>query len=803
MINKIVDLDEAWEEKRINLFPIPYKTKKQTSKINGKSSADYWNTQYPSLKNLKEDISNKIYNLGLIIGYDENNNGFHLGCIDIDAYKTEDEEDRLKTAELIFKAIRENFEGDFFTCKTASGAYHLYFFTSDKIQNSDIDFLDLFSYPEESEYKGITLKDNNRHVEVFCKPESRYIAVPPSKTEQGTYEILEDEVRLLEMKPVTDVKTKLFTALEKSDFILNKEELKELEVEENEDEYNIIDIDADRDQLTENILNCYRKGCMNLFGWALICNFRRGGFSENECYKVFIDLSIDQNLKEVRGWIKDKYSKDINEIAGFNSLKNAIIEHCEEGKVSETIEFFTRYFKKGTKGELLKLYEEYDSNNIFVRQNSIFIKYNSTEWKEAAILSMKLPPKTEEKHLRLLSDFPPEDQYLVCSKFEAKWYYAWTDSLYSNTIDFSDYDVEKRIVKERILSFNKFLVSKNKKGNWENVEKGVNSAIGRNSVLNEVPRCSKSISLFLADTRGKLKENYDEVLKCIAIVDRNEVITKKIRDYNLWNLANNDTKMLLRSDKDDNYLANDFINCSMYMVNLTQKPDGNVTHKSFKDIANFCIYGMDRYKDIKDSQEYMDLINLGFFEHEMPYEYDDVGKFVKHLLTLSGVALSSEGDLKKAVNTITGHLLKNKLVKYKKYSSKDGIFYDHEAKQFTYTVNKQFINIDVKDEEVKISLENLKRFFEITSIRDKSKISELFRWVLFSPLSYSYKELRENAEFFPYLVLQGEKKTGKSTLMEMFRKLYRDDNKLEASSHGRSKHQFASLLARKRMVYSS
>ena len=122
-------------------------------------------------------------NYGILIGYGNSTNGYSIGCIDIDGYKTDpdkpDLELKAKTQKLIYEVLKDI--PNTLQVKTQSGGYHIYIFTRKTQPNTSITSKSLY-YPQDfpiTELQGKNLLDS---IEIFTNQDKKQTVLPGSKT---------------------------------------------------------------------------------------------------------------------------------------------------------------------------------------------------------------------------------------------------------------------------------------------------------------------------------------------------------------------------------------------------------------------------------------------------------------------------------------------------------------------------------------------------------------------------------------------------------------------------------------------
>lgn len=822
MFNKIKDLKEAWEEGIINLYPAAdkgtpgifaangnthsnigfgYSTKDENTKKwletrpeNKQffSHAFFWDkSPFDSFEELIEisnreddDGKSEITGWCVLIGrgsnkdfLKEDDGELRLACIDIDGYKPQNDpnnEIRKRSCDEIYKSISENADFDFFAEKSQGGGYHIWYLTKERVRTKQVSNLQLIKYPKTSEFKNYVLNKETEFIEIFADGGHKYVSCSPT----NKYTFMDTKsVEILKMKPVENINEAIKKALVAGGFIYDIS-LKKEEPKTDTSTYNTSNLEYD--VLIENIMKCYRQGTMNEFGYKLIANLRRAEWDKDKIYSLFKKLPIEQDLKKVRADINQQFSTDMGKISKISGLLEAVEDYCEpKNLIEKTQKFFKEFFQENIEFDIPK-FEKYQTDEMILHENKLFILYDAYYW-----ISQAAGEKIEDECEKSLNSLAENNVfYLVVEQDKMGYHFSWSTNL---------------IAPSRPPNvFNNFL---------DEADSKRNQYIGSSSIYFQISRCKRSISLFLNDIREKINNLKDEGISIQNLLNHNAEIYDYMEYLNECNGINSNTLNEIHY-MNNQYIINDVNIGKMKIIekkNIMEsryntegkqvKPE--IYGESEKEIIGH--FGISKISNLTDilknkTPEEIEVIIRG--EH-YNYIFEDTDELIKKISQNSGTIIGRNDSVKKSMGLVINYIKNSGFYQNKKYCSKDGIFYDNEDKKFKYVVNQEFINIGLDKIAIKKSLVKLKSFFEISSIKDKSKIAEIFRWILFSPYSYSYKEFMNNNIFFPYLILQGEKKTGKSAIMAFFRRLYRDGDELEASSHGRSKHQFASLLGEK------
>ena len=219
LTKQLPDLEETIKQGKINVVPIP-KDKKYPLIKN-------WNNRVYSITEsfnykVKSKKNGKIYeftqvglkyhtgNYGILIGYGNKQNGYSVGCIDIDGYKTSDDNPDLdikkETQQLIYEALKDLPNS--IQVKTQSGGYHIYYWTRKTQPDTSITSNSLY-FPKDFKIKNLAGKCINDSIEVFTNQDKKQTVLPGStifhqrKTRQ--YKVISKVNKFSEMDTVDDL----------------------------------------------------------------------------------------------------------------------------------------------------------------------------------------------------------------------------------------------------------------------------------------------------------------------------------------------------------------------------------------------------------------------------------------------------------------------------------------------------------------------------------------------------------------------------------------------------------------------
>jgi len=698
--------------------------------------------------------------------------GLRLACIDIDGYKTKDDPDneiRKRSCDELYKAISENAEFNFFAERSQGGGYHIWYLTKQQVLTKQVHHLQKLMFPEGSEFEGMVInetsntKDRNKEfIEVFSKGGVKYVSCSPTEK----YTFVDDEpIELLKMKPVEDINTELKNALKKAGFIYSldtenvattseKPVKTEKETSKNvEQSYSYEIGDYELSELQRNILNCYRAGNMNSFGYILIANFRRAGYDTDKVYQIFKELPIEQDLAKVRTDINQQYNVRYNTIAGMTGLQGAIDEYCIPEALESTKEFFYNLFQKEMPVDTIcnPMWEELSTDEMILKENKLFIRYDGEYWIKQA-LKQKSP---DEKCFEVLENIEEYNidtlAYLVVMQDKMGYHYGWSHDL--------SFDITPNV-------FQTFL---------DESESNRNKYIGQSVKYFDVTACKNAVSLFLKS----LKAFFEKDTEDNELSSAKEKLAHNARNYDYIKYTerargiSNDTLNKINI-MNNLYVINDSIIKEMKIVEERSiaKPEFTPTGEQLKTdiygeqvadtIGKFAITGLKILKDVlgeKDIKEAEIMSNEGLKK----IRFDATKKFINNIDDSIGVTGRTD-SIKKAILGVMNFIIENKInYEYGFYSSADGIFtHNNELCWFENNRVKE-VERPTKDELNK-AIEVLKRLFKHTSIKDKSKIATIFKWYLSAPFAYLIRDRQINGKYIKFLNLIGESDAGKTAL---------------------------------------
>ena len=154
LTNQIPDLEEHIKQGKINVIPLPKGKKKPyipswNNRVYSLTESFTYTNSYGK-KFTQSGLQYHTGNYGILIGYGNSTNGYSIGCIDIDGYKTNPDNPDLKlkkqTQKLIYEALKDLPNS--LQVKTQSGGYHIYYWTK-KVNPSTKETSNSLYYPQD------------------------------------------------------------------------------------------------------------------------------------------------------------------------------------------------------------------------------------------------------------------------------------------------------------------------------------------------------------------------------------------------------------------------------------------------------------------------------------------------------------------------------------------------------------------------------------------------------------------------------------------------------------------------------
>ena len=187
LCKQLPDLEENIKQGYLNIVPIPKNLKYPL--ISNWNEREYSLTQSFTYENKKGKKFTQVGlqyhtgNFGVIIGYNNTKNGYSIGCIDIDGYTadTEDENEKAiikaETQDLIYNDLK-----DLPNClivQTQSGGYHIYYWTKETEPSTSKTSHSL-SFPKDFKIKELAGKPIKDSIEIFTNHDKKQTVLPAS-----------------------------------------------------------------------------------------------------------------------------------------------------------------------------------------------------------------------------------------------------------------------------------------------------------------------------------------------------------------------------------------------------------------------------------------------------------------------------------------------------------------------------------------------------------------------------------------------------------------------------------------------
>ena len=204
LTKQLPDLEEHIQQGKINVVPL--KRLDKYPLITNWNKRNYSLTEsftYNTRKGNFTQVGLQYHtgNYGILIGYGNKANGYSIGCIDIDGYKTSDDNPDLQikkeTQKLIYEALK-----DLPNCiivQTQSGGYHIYYWTKKTQPDTSITSNSLY-FPKDFKIKKLAGKCLNDSIEVFTNQDKKQCVLPGSKTK-----LKENNFKIRDYKVISEV----------------------------------------------------------------------------------------------------------------------------------------------------------------------------------------------------------------------------------------------------------------------------------------------------------------------------------------------------------------------------------------------------------------------------------------------------------------------------------------------------------------------------------------------------------------------------------------------------------------------
>ena len=169
----IPDIEEQIQEDKIKVIRLKEGMKEPLDK-------DYYNKEV-TLEELKKHTGN----YGIIIGYNNNKNGYSIAVADVDGLTLKEkhnipmekkEEIKQLTKKYIYKSLKEAFPNALIV-KTQSEGYHFYIWNEEEVANVH-DVSKSLTFPEDFPVEELRNKSLEHSIEIFTKFESKQVVLP-------------------------------------------------------------------------------------------------------------------------------------------------------------------------------------------------------------------------------------------------------------------------------------------------------------------------------------------------------------------------------------------------------------------------------------------------------------------------------------------------------------------------------------------------------------------------------------------------------------------------------------------------
>lgn len=619
--------------------------------------------------------------------------------------------------------------------------------------------MEFIKFPEDSEFSEFTLVDkkhegfNKEFIEVLLRKNNKYIVTSPSRIGTGEYRILEDNIEILKMKPVTDMEKTLLEAFIKAGFIFDSEGFEKYQRKKYSEHYELTAVPEDLSELTEHFMLYYEQGQMNNTAFPLICNLRRAGWSKDDTNRFFKNLPINQDMGKIRSYINNKYGTNIKRTAGFKALSESIKEFCKEEHQEKVLSFFGKFFNYGGEANIINRFKEYKSDSYLIDRNILFIKYESDLWIDKV--------KTKNgKTLDLYENDNCKDFYLAVQCRNEEFSYVWTSYQSTKSLNFTK-------------TFDYFL---------DKFDPERNKFIKRKATEYDVTRARGSIDKFL-----NILSSLD-IIELREMLEHNDKICNILLEHRLHNQRNGvlfddvkiDDSNVIRNDKEKNQICR---------VKIKTKADGEI-EESIEDIyTNFSILSFTKKKSlIKDTEEFE--IELRNGKKKKFFKFTDMNSFADTIDNIPGYSMCNKTELKRSCNGIINHLFSKNKVKELEYNNVDGIFKYRDKDEFFLVSNGEIIEIKKPTEEqLQFGIDVIKDLYDVSPIKDKSKLNEIFRWFLIAPWSYTFRKEGIESNFVPFLYLYGTRDTAKTSNCKVSGMMWCSKGEVEAGSFANTEYR--------------
>ena len=187
LCKQLPDLEEHIKDDKVKIIPLPRNSKAPI--ITKWNTRNYHLTEKITYRNKKGKQFTQVGlqyhtgNYGILIGYNNNKLGYSIGCIDIDGYTINTDDDKEKarikreTQKYIYEALK-----DLPNCiqvKTQSGGYHIYYWTK-KVKESTSETSKSLYFPQDFPIETLAGKCLNNSIEIFTNNDRKQCVLPSS-----------------------------------------------------------------------------------------------------------------------------------------------------------------------------------------------------------------------------------------------------------------------------------------------------------------------------------------------------------------------------------------------------------------------------------------------------------------------------------------------------------------------------------------------------------------------------------------------------------------------------------------------
>jgi hypothetical protein len=413
LFSQVSDLKEAIDQDIVALYPYYSSGKRPKVPANIELGKDakgnnivathgcYWEN-VPALEQIQD---NK--NFSIIVGYDPHNNG-HMGVLDIDGFKKYptkqvkdkngnviledntaywyDDELHKKSCTLLYEILKD-LPIDTIPVQSWSGGYHLWFRTKESVLTSEVLELQCLKYPknwEIKELRGTYINhEGTDQVEVLTRGHEKKVIIPPSQvsatslkydpegktkdneTRHGMYKFINTTNTICGLDLVDGIGKLLKKAFVKAGFEFDNKKYKELQQSALKDEAqnkrytkksqrskNASTIPVSNKQIQEIIDNarkCYHPGKKHEWSMRLCGMLRRGGYSKEVAKEIV--TALEPNDQPMLDRLDRAYGRSLKGgVNGWYEFEKWTSICCKpKSEIEDVLKFFRKVFNKAIK----------------------------------------------------------------------------------------------------------------------------------------------------------------------------------------------------------------------------------------------------------------------------------------------------------------------------------------------------------------------------------------------------------------------------------------------------------------------